>query len=115
MSDLFASAVLGHTLGDYLFQNDWMAREKKCSDAVCLLHAVIWTFCVCAFGHIGLVGAVILLAAHFAQDRWNFIPWYMRNVGQQHFLTGPCTPWSIIVVDNVFHVLTIWIVIRIGL
>ncbi len=28
----------------------------------------------------------------------------------QAFLTGPCAPWSGIVVDNVWHILTIWAV-----
>jgi len=109
----FSSAILGHLVGDYLFQNDWLAINKKTNSWVCLLHCLIWTICVCLFAQIGSwVAFVVLLVSHFLQDRTSIVSFYMKTVGQKQFLTGPCAPWSVIVVDNVFHLLVIWFVLR---
>lgn len=61
--------------------------------------------------HIALIAA-ILLATHFAQDRTNIIARWMDVIGQKQFRTGPCAPWSMIVVDNVWHIVTLWAVWR---
>lgn len=115
--EVFASALVGHLVGDYLFQNDWMALNKKASSFHCAVHCFIWTVCVMAFSgvifHGGLMPVIvfwILFGTHFLQDRTGLIRWYMRAIGQEKFATGPCSPWSIIVVDNVWHIVTIWLV-----
>jgi len=48
MNDL-AAALVGHLVGDYLLQDDWMAKEKRTRSAVCALHAGLWTVAVCSF------------------------------------------------------------------
>ena len=42
---------------------------------------------------------------HFAQDRTGFVVWLMKAKGSAAFATGPCSPWSIIVTDNILHIL----------
>lgn len=111
-----AGALMGHFVGDYLIQNDWMALNKKRDAGICLVHAALWTLSVLAFaGWLGpgcaVVGA-ILVATHFWQDHTNVVAWWMDRIGQRQFRTGPCAPWSIIVVDNVWHVLTIYLLWR---
>lgn len=110
--------IIGHLVGDYLLQNDWMALQKKQSSFRCAVHCAIWTAAVCFFGRVGqftvnlwLVVA-ILFVTHFIQDRTQIIARYMDAIGQKQFRTGPCAPWSIIVVDNVWHIVTIWAVWR---
>ena len=104
-------ALVGHLIGDYLLQNDWMALNKKASTFHCAVHGLIWTACVVACaGWWSWPVAAVLFATHFAQDRTAVIRWYMAGVGQEKFATGPCSPWSIIVVDNVWHIATIWAV-----
>lgn len=106
-------ALVGHLVGDYLAQNDWMALNKKKSTLHCAVHCAIWTLCVMAFaGWWSVPVAAVLFATHFAQDRTGVIRWYMSVVGQEQFATGVCSPWSIIVVDNVWHIVTIWAVWR---
>lgn len=114
MGDAMFGALVGHLVGDYLLQNDWMAREKKRNDWVCNLHCSIWTFSVCWFSgaFIDLWSFTFLYLSHMLLDRYNIVPWYMRTIGQEQFLTGPCAPWSAIVVDNVWHILSIWVVFR---
>lgn len=108
-----SSAIIGHLVGDYLLQSDVLAKEKKNSSWVCALHCLIWTLCVC-----GLAGwsnpwaAAVLFTTHFIQDRGNLISRWMHFIGQDDFAAGPCAPWSSIVVDNVWHLLTVWLVWR---
>ena len=103
-------AIIGHLVGDYLLQNDYAAKNKKLSSVTCAVHCLIWTTCVCLFAWWPWWAGLILFVEHFAQDRWNLIAWHMDKIGQRGFRTGPCAPWSAIVVDNVFHILAIWAV-----
>lgn len=106
-------AIVGHLVGDYLLQNDWMALEKKRSSFRCAVHCVLWTLAVCAFAGWWQPWVVVaLFAAHFAQDRTTVINWWMDAIGQRAFRIGPCAPWSAIVVDNVWHIVTLFVVWR---
>ena len=104
------SALVGHLVGDYLAQNDWMALNKKKSTLHCAVHCSIWTACVVFFAWWPLWTAIPLFVTHFVQDRTNVIAWWMDFVGQKQFRIGACAPWSIIVVDNVWHIIAIWVV-----
>ena len=106
---MLAEAIIGHLVGDYIFQNDWMAQNKKKSSWPCLIHCTVWTGCVCLFAGWGWLPALVLFAFHFAQDRTEFIRWWM-NLWQPGFAKPPLAPWSLIVVDNVFHLVQIWLV-----
>lgn len=97
------SFLIGHLVGDYLLQNDWMALNKKRSTLHCLSHVAVYCLCVWAFTQWPVWAMAITAMCHFIQDRTGVIRWYMRAVGQESFATGPCAPWSMIVVDNVFH------------
>lgn len=101
--------IYAHLIGDYLLQNDWMAFEKKKNSLVCLVHVTTYLtpflFCDFHWWQLLLIGA-----QHFAQDRTGFIVWLMKIKGSEKFATGPCSPWSIIVTDNIIHILTIAVV-----
>ena len=151
--------LIGHLIGDYIVQNDWMASNKanphpgidqhsqrvwiSCSgtplteeDAkaiqeskawheafrkwhvghvACLVHCILYTLAVwaCSFWWMPWWGLAVCFAVHFPIDRWRLAGVWMRNVsGQYVFATGPLSPWSIIVVDNTFHLLTLFIIAR---
>lgn len=109
-----ASAIVGHLVGDYLIQNDWMALNKKRAWLPCAVHCGLWTLAVCAFaGWWSAPAAVLLFVSHFAQDRTGIIMWWMTKVNsQRQFASGPCAPWSIIVVDNVWHIVALYAIWR---
>jgi hypothetical protein len=112
-TDPLVLACIGHLVGDYIIQNDWMALNKKANAGICAVHAVLWTTAVVAFA--GWWGPFVwpaLFVAHFLQDHTNIVRRWMRLIGQEQFATGPCSPWSIIVVDNVWHILTLWLAWR---
>lgn len=119
MTEQLASAIVGHLFGDYIAQNDAQALNKKKPGwfgfLMCVLHCVAWTASVCIFGVItSPVAALILFVTHFIQDRTNVVSWWMDAYGQEGFRTGPCAPWSAIVVDNVMHIVTIYLVLKSG-
>jgi hypothetical protein len=103
-------AFLGHLVGDYLFQTDWMAENKKKLSFPCLIHSMVWAGCVVLFAGWGWVSFVILFAFHFIQDRTTMVRDWMRLIGQDRFATGSYAPWSMVIVDNTFHLLQIWLI-----
>ena len=127
-------AIIGHLVGDYLLQNDWMALNKKRHSFPCAIHCALWTAAVCFFtGWFSPLVVAVLFLTHFLQDRTTIIVWWMRLIGQHEFMrcdkivtdhtpyieadkvlsiAPGLGPWSIIVVDNVWHILTLWAVWR---
>ena len=106
--DTLSLAILGHLVGDYLLQIDWMAENKKTRILPCLVHSTVWGACVVLFTGWGWVPFVILTVIHFFQDHTFFVRKWMHFTGQDHFATGTYAPWSIVIVDNTFHLLQIW-------
>jgi hypothetical protein len=115
--------LYAHFIGDYLLQNDWMAAKKKESSWICLIHVLLYMslFFYCMLLNIHVSGIVLkgwqLLAIgiqHFLQDRTNFVIWFMRIKGSKKFAEPPFAPWSIILIDNILHILWIAAVIKIG-
>ena len=47
---MFVDAIVGHLIGDYLLQNDWMAMNKKKSGengwTACWVHCSLYTLAV---------------------------------------------------------------------
>lgn len=110
-------AIIGHLFGDYIIQNDWMALNKKKDSFTCAIHCFLWAWSVMLFGlpwsspsSVWSPVCLVLFATHYLQDRTAIIVWWMKFNGQEKFMTGSCSPWSIIVVDNVWHIVTIFIV-----
>lgn len=103
--------IVSHLVGDYILQNDYMAKNKKISSAVCGLHAATY---ILPFAFCGLSAYQLVLIAlqHYLQDRTNFVIWFMSKSGKSDFSKAPLAPWSIFVVDNTFHLL--WIAIVVG-
>lgn len=130
--------LLGHLVGDYIVQNDWMAQNKtnphpgimpplgsynqevswikglvdwKTGNIACLVHCFFYTIAVICFNPhwITLAGALICGVIHYPVDRFRLAAWWMKNVSwQTQFATGPLAPWSVILVDNIFHLITLY-------
>ena len=139
--------LLGHLVGDYVVQNDWMAKNKtnpypetavtdsgintpherldeldrfkaqllawELGHAACTLHCFLYTLAVWAFSFWWMPawGLAVCFAIHWPIDRFRLAGWWMRNVsGQAYFASDkhPLFPWSVVVVDNIFHLLTLY-------
>jgi hypothetical protein len=103
-------AFLGHMVGDYIFQTDWMAENKKQNTLPCIIHSAIWAGSVVLFAGWGWLPFLFLFVIHFIQDRTYLVREWMHLIGQDHFATGPYAPWSMVIIDNTFHLLQIWLV-----
>jgi hypothetical protein len=103
--------LLGHLLGDFIFQNDWMAKNKKQHTRPCLVHVCIYTLLVCVLSGWWQWWQFLAVAVpHYAIDRTHFIRNWMHFMGQRDFCQAPMAPWSMIVVDNIFHLVCLYLV-----
>ena len=108
LEPLFA-LFMAHLIGDYLLQNDWMALNKKSSTFHCSVHIITYMIPF-VFMPISLLGFILIAIQHFVVDRTNIIYNFMVWKGQDKFVEPPCFPWSIIVMDNISHIVWIWVV-----
>ncbi len=96
--------IYAHLIGDYIIQNDWMATGKKNKSWICLVHVLTYLapfiFCHFEWWQIVAIGA-----QHFIQDRTNVVVLLMKLKGSEAFAKPPCGPWSVIITDNILHVL----------
>lgn len=133
--------LLAHLLGDYILQNDWMAKNKvnphpgesdhiifpsdewfgwwsrdiewREGHLACTVHCFLYTLAVylLSFWWLPWWAYVIVFVTHWPIDRFRLARWWMVNVSKQReFATGPLAPWSIIIVDNIFHLLTLYVI-----
>lgn len=95
-----------HAVGDYFLQTDDMAVGKKKTSLWCSWHVLTYML---PFGFCGLEWWQLLLIAaqHWIQDRTGFVIWFMRLKGSEKFAQPPFGPWSIVLTDNILHLL--WI------
>jgi hypothetical protein len=100
------SPYLAHLIGDFILQTDYMAAGKKRSYWICVLHIMTYMlpFLLCDLSPRQFLAIGI---QHFFQDHTNFIVWLMRVKGSAGFAQPPMAPWSIILTDNIIHI--VWI------
>ena len=98
--------IYAHLIGDYILQSDWMATGKKKYWWIAMVHVL---FYMIPFFFIGASWLQLSLIAiqHLIQDKTNFIVWLMKIKGSGKFTEAPMAPWSIIITDNIIHILFI--------
>ena len=112
MNETLTLAIIGHLVGDYLLQTDWMAKNKKQKILPCLVHCLVWTTSVCLFsGWSNPISILFIFECHFIQDHTQIVSWWMQLKwkSQVGFMQPPLSPWSLIVVDNVWHIVQLFI------
>jgi hypothetical protein len=102
--------IYAHLIGDFLFQTHEIAIKKKTSSIFCSYHVVCYIvpFLLCGLTSWQLV---LIAAQHFVIDRTGFVVWFMKWKGSAGFTEPPMAPWSIIVMDNILHILWIAFVV----
>lgn len=109
--------LVGHLLGDYWpLQNDWIAANKTNKGWIgnysCTLHCILYTLSIWLFSYKWMPwwGLLTCFLAHWPIDRFRIARKLMDWTGQKEFAKGVFSPWSIIVVDNTLHLLTLYII-----
>lgn len=87
-------------------------RQWRLGHLACLLHCLLYTLAVWLFSWHWMPwwGLLVVFGLHFPIDRWRLAAWWMKNVSGQAFFASkdhPMFPWSIVAVDNTFHLLTL--------
>lgn len=98
--------IYAHLIGDYLIQTDWMAKNKKISSLACLLHVICYLIPF-MFTKLSYLAILVIGIEHFIQDRTTIVTKLMILTGSEDFTKPPMSPWSVIIVDNILHVLFI--------
>jgi hypothetical protein len=123
-----AGIILGHLVGDYLLQNQWMATNKK-KDTVegffaCLIHCTIWSLSVMFFGDIPFTfnTFTLVLFSHWILD-WTYLAstymWVVNIFNWRHVKNArlKMTDAKILqyaIVDNTLHLVILWGMIKAG-
>jgi hypothetical protein len=104
--------LIAHLVGDFLLQNDWMANGKRESSWICTVHVGLY---MAPFLLLNLYWwqLVLIASQHWIQDRTKIVLWYLKLFGKNEFTTTPMAPWSMIVTDNIFHLVWIYGVVQI--
>ena len=112
MNETLLLAFLGLFVADYLLQTNDMAVMKKTDSTMCLIHCAWVSLAVWFFTGWGWLPCLLVGALHFVQDRTTIIAEFLKSQGREKFMEPPFAPWSLIVVDNVWHMVGIWFVWR---
>jgi hypothetical protein len=69
----FEQILIGHLVGDYVCQNQWMAQRKGAHLFPCIVHCLIYTLCLCLTVQGGLNPwwALVVFISHLPIDRWS--------------------------------------------
>jgi hypothetical protein len=122
LSLITADQLLCHAIGDYVFQSDWMAREKTRRWLPALTHAAVYSvpfLSLCpsfaALAVIVLSHAIIdrlrlarylVWAKNFASPKRDWHPWAdCAGTGYPSDRPPWLATWLLIIADNVLHVL----------
>jgi len=104
--------ILAHFIGDFLLQNDWMARRKKNSSLICTIHVAIYIIPF-LFVEASYLQTLLIFSQHWIQDRTEFVNWYCRKLKIfQGELNQQVLPWGHFIIDQIFHFIWLWIVFR---
>lgn len=103
--------LIGHLVGDYLLQNDWMAFHKKerslRGELACNVHCLLWTLTVLLFtGWWDWPHAVAVYLSHYLLDRTPVVKWYVDKVN----VVAKPGLWLYIINDNVLHLLFLYLI-----
>jgi hypothetical protein len=78
----FAASILGHFVGDYLFQNQWMATGKSQpgmkGHLACTIHVALYTFAVALFTGWHPLFLLIVAVPHWIIDRWSLAKYILK-------------------------------------
>ena len=104
-------AFIGHMVGDYLFQTDWMGNLKKYQLPPLITHLLVYTFFIWLLTGWPIWALVITFIAHGALDGTMFVKWWCKITHRTQFIDQKCIffPWSWVIIDNTFHLVQLYL------
>jgi hypothetical protein len=106
--NLFDALLVGHLVGDFLFQTAWMARYKHSQWAPLLAHVAAYTLIVTVAGlwcgGLSLWAVALIFVTHLLIDRGRIVKWWARTI---QGVARREDAWILIVTDQVFHIVVL--------
>lgn len=128
---MFAKLLLGHLVGDYLLQTNWMAWNKTSKTPLgvwaCHLHCLLYSICVSLFVGFSFRAepsiiflAFLIYCTHYPIDKWSLAKYWVTDVLGREMpdfekpLTFTGFIWGLVyvVADNTVHLLLMYAGIR---
>lgn len=107
--NLFTWLIVGHLVGDFLLQTNWMAARKTTNYLALFVHVTVYTLCVVAFalpaGGISFEAAALIFLTHSILDRRKFVQFWIRTVNRVEGVQ-----WLTIASDQCWHILVLALV-----
>jgi hypothetical protein len=94
--------LLAHLVGDYLFQNRWMALNKRRNAWICFLHSTIYALSVALICGWWDERLLLVLFSHDLIDYFRIGALWSKYIKGETEL-----PWTILS-DNTMHLLILW-------
>lgn len=77
---LFEKILIGHLVGDYMLQNNWMAQRKQAGFFPCFVHCSIYTIAVCTLTSFSLQWIATVFLSHFIVDRYSLADKWLKLI-----------------------------------
>lgn len=109
---IFNILLIGHFVGDFLFQTDWMARYKAKRWIPLLTHSSIYTVVIFLFalveGGLSYLAILVVFIGHLILDRGFFVKFWVIHI---QTATKPNQQWLSVITDQTFHIILLAIAI----
>jgi hypothetical protein len=122
MFTIFEKILLGHLVGDYLFQPKKMAIGKLSKGLPglvwCLFHCLLYTTIICLFASTtDPIKILLIFMSHFPIDRWSLASKWLKMIKGRDFIVAYKSKAEFyeidlsfstivyVIVDNTMHIL----------
>lgn len=76
----FINILFGHLVGDFIFQNKYLAVKKGASNWIAVAHVSIYTFFLCLFTTFQWKWALFVFVSHIAIDRFSLSDKWLKLI-----------------------------------
>ena len=98
--------IAAHLTGDFILQNDWMAKNKNGNTIICLIHILVYLM-PWVFTGVSLSAVILIGLQHFLQDRFGLNKKWSKVYKQTDTKEYPeLAMW----VDQSLHIAFIWLI-----
>lgn len=109
---IFSYLLVGHLVGDYLLQTNWMAVNKRTNWLALIVHSAVYTICITLALFIGsrdfpIAAILLVFVSHIFLDRHRFVAWWAKSIMS---VDEKKAGWLLIMVDQTFHILLLAVV-----
>jgi hypothetical protein len=109
--NIFQLLLIGHLLGDWLFQSNQMAVNKTSDKTILFVHSLVYALFVSwmmlfVSWYAVIITFIICLITHILLDNRKFVIWWIKNIKRDK----KQPQWLVFVLDQCFHLIVLAII-----